>query len=88
MLDAGNQREGHEFHSCRFSVSRDARLRAAEVPLEAGTLIFRPWPYVEPTLVSDPAEYRYCSAIAGIDLDSRPPAAEAANLQASLRWHE
>src|SRR5439155_9323513 len=30
-------REGHEFHSCRFSLSEDARLPAAEVCFEAST---------------------------------------------------
>jgi putative transposase len=38
---------------------------------------------VERHLVSQPSEYRYCSAYPGSKLDPWPPAAEAANLKAS-----
>jgi putative transposase len=38
---------------------------------------------VERHLVTDPNEYRYCSAFPGFKLDPWPSAAEAANLKAS-----
>jgi len=38
---------------------------------------------VERGIVTDPSEYRYCSAYHGFKLDPWPPAAEAARLKAS-----